>query len=188
MEKRKRRQKSCAEIALTRARQARLRKKHPVLIGWAFIAALLSIRSSISSPAVLPLDDSGHHWLISDYERGYSTSPKPRRERYIEQPTMKRLMRDLRRPAAREDAMQFLLARIDDVPLRRWVIEQIREDRINRLAIHVRPGRNDGAVIRAWQTELDAENVVADETSDDNVAQRALLGKLAGLIAGNQPS
>ncbi len=185
MEKRKRRQKSCVEIAVTRARQARRQKKHPVLIGWIFIAALLSIRSSISSPAVLPLDDSGHHWLISDYERGYSTSPKPRRERYIEQPTMKRLMRDLRRPAAREDAMQFLLARIDDVALRGWVIEQIREDRINRLAIHVHPGLHDAAVISSWQAELDAENIAADEAIDDTATQKELMRKLAGLIGND---
>ncbi len=167
MEKRKRRQKSCVEITVTRARQARRRKKHPILIGWVFIAALLSIRSSISSPAMLPLDDSSHDWPISDYERGYSTSPKPRRERYIEQPTMKRLMRDLRRPAAREDATQYLLARIDDIALRGWIIEKIREDQINQLAIHVHAGLPDTAVIASWQAELDAENVANYEAIND---------------------
>ncbi|WP_408913683.1 hypothetical protein [Brucella pseudogrignonensis] len=167
MEKKKRRQKSCAEVALTRARQARRQKKHPILIGWVFIAALLSIRSSTSSQAMLPLDDSGHDWPISDYERGYSTSPKQPRERYNTQPSIKRLMHDLRRPAARDDAMQFLLARIDDITLRGWIIEQIREDRINRLAIHVHPNLPDCVVVASWQAELNAEKTATDEAAID---------------------
>ena len=164
METKKRRQKSCAEIALIRARQARRQKKNPILVGWIFIAALLATRStSVIQPARPCYSDADNDWPISDYERGYSTSPKPRRERYSEQPSMKRLMRDLRRPAAREDAMQFLLARIDDIALRRWVIEQIREDRINRLAVHVRPGLSDTAVIASWWAELDTDNTANDE-------------------------
>ncbi|EFM61610.1 Hypothetical protein BROD_2443 [Brucella sp. NF 2653] len=63
----------------------------------------------------------------------------------------------------RGDAMQFLLAHIDDASLRGWVIEQIREDRINRLAIHVRPGLSDTAVIASWWAELDTDNTVNDE-------------------------
>lgn len=169
MEKRKRRQKHCGEIALSRARQARRQKMHPIRIGWVFIATLLSIRSSISSPAMPRLDDAGHDWPISDYERGYSTSPKSRCERYSEQPTMSRLMRDLRRPAARDYAMQFLLARIDDVALRGWVIEQIHEDRINRLAIHVHPGLHDATILASWQAALNAENTAYDEAINDTV-------------------
>lgn len=168
LEERNRRQKSCTQIALTRARQARRQKKHPVLIGWVFIAALLSIRST---PVVLPAtpcrSEADDDWPISDYERGYATSTKPRRERYGEQPSMKRLMRDLRRPAAREDAVQLLLTGIDDIALRGWIIEQIREDQINRLAIHVHPGLPDTAVIGSWQAELDAENTANDEAIDD---------------------
>lgn len=59
-------------------------------------------------------------------------------------------MYDLHRPAAREDAMQFLLARIDDVALRSWFIEQIREDRINCLTFHVRFGLSDATIISLW--------------------------------------
>ena len=163
MEKRKRRQKSCCKIALARARQARRQKKHPILIGWVFIAALLSVRSSISSPNMTCLNDTGYDWPISDYERGYLRSLKPRRERYIEQPTMKRLMCDLRRPAAREDATQYLLARIDDLALREWLIEQIRNERINRLAVHVRPSMGEAMIIASWQAELDVEHPSNDE-------------------------
>jgi len=164
MEKRKRRQKSCVEIAVTRVRQARRRKMNLILIAWAFVAALLSPRSTIERQhSGLSQNDAADDWPISDYERGYSTSPKLRRERYSEQPSIKRLMRDLRRPAARENAMQFLLARIDDVALRGWVIEQIREDQINRLAIHVHPGLPDTAVIASWRAELDAQNDATDE-------------------------
>lgn len=159
MEKRKRCQKSCWEIALVRARQARHQKKNPILIGWIFIAALLSLRMP-----VMQQSDADNDWPISDYERGYTTSPKPRRERYSEQPSMKRLMRDLRRPAAREDATQLLLARIDDVALRGWIIEQIREDRINRLAVHIRTGLHDNLIISSWEAELAAENTATDET------------------------
>lgn len=167
MKKRKRHQKSCAQIALTRARQARRQKKHPILIGWAFIAALLSLRTPVIQPATPRRSEADNDWPISDYERGYSTSPKPHRERYNAQPSMKRLMRDLRRPAAREDAVQFLLARIDDIGLRGWVIEQIREDRINRLAIHVHPSLPDTAIIASWQAELTADNAANNEAVDD---------------------
>lgn len=162
METKKRRQKSCAEIALTRTRQARRQKKHPVVVCWVFITALLSIRTPVMPATPYP-SEADNDWPISDYERGYSTSPKPHRERYNTQPSMKRLMRDLRRPAARDDATQFLLAGIDDVGLRGWIIEQIRQDQINRLAIHVHPGCQDAAIIAAWQAELDAENTVNEE-------------------------
>ncbi|MRN67701.1 hypothetical protein [Brucella sp. 10RB9213] len=182
MQKRKRRKRHCSEIALARARQARRQKKHPIVIGWVFITALLSIRSPISFPATSPRIDANNDWPISDYERGFSTTPKQPRERYSEQPTLKRLMRDLRRPAAREDAMQFLLTRIDNVALRGWVIEQIREEHINRLAVHVRPGLYDADVLKSWQAELDAENAAAGEAVNETSAQKELMRKLAGLI------
>ncbi|PQA72320.1 hypothetical protein [Brucella oryzae] len=169
MEKKKRRQKSCGEIALARARQARRQKKHPIQVGWTFIAALLSIRTPVTLPATPCRSAVDNDWPISDYERGYSTSRKLRLERYSEQPSMKRLMRDLRRPAAREDAMQFLLARIDDIDLRGWVIKQIRQDQINRLSTHVRPGLDDAFVIASWQVELDTENTVNNEVIDDTL-------------------
>ncbi len=162
METKKRRQKSCAQIARTRARQARRQKKHPIIIGWIFIAALLSIRTPVKLPATPHRSEANNEWPISDYERGYSTSPKPHRERYYEQPSMKRLMRDLRRPAAREDATQFLLARIDDVDLRGWVIEQIREGQINRLAIHVHESSTQNGILESWQIEMEGENRAID--------------------------
>ena len=167
MEMKKRRQKSCIEIALARARQARRQKKYPIQVGWVFIAALLSLRTSVMPPATPYRAAADNDWPISDYERGYSTSPKPRRERYNTQPSMKRLMRDLRRPAARDVATQFLLSRIDDVALRSWVTEQIREGRINRLAIHVRPGLPDNTVIASWQAEFDAKNIANYEVVND---------------------
>lgn len=172
MEKRKRRQKSCWKIALARARQARRQKKHPVLIGWVFIAALLSLRTFVMQPSTPQQSDTNNDWPISDYERGYTTSPKPRRERYSAQPSMKRLMRDLHRSAARDDATQFLLARIDDVALRGWIIEQIREDRINRLAIHVHPSLHDVTIIALWQAELDAEKTAIDEDINETLQTR----------------
>ncbi|WP_433848820.1 hypothetical protein [Brucella pseudogrignonensis] len=167
MEMKKRRQKSCIEIALARARQARRQKKHPIQVGWVFIAALLSLRTSVMPPATPYRAAADNDWPISDYERGYSTSRKPRRERYSVQPSIIRLLRDLRRPAAREDAMQFLLARIDDIALRGWIIEQIREDQINRLAIHVHPGLHDAAIIASWQAKFDTDNAANYEAIND---------------------
>jgi len=167
MEKRKRRQKSCWEIAFLRARQARHQKKHPILICWTFIAALLSLCTLVMQPSTPQQSDANNDWPISDYERGYTTSPKPRRERYSEQPSMKRLMRDLHRPAAREDATQLLLARIDDIALRGWIIDQIHQERINRLAVHVRFGVPDATVISSWQAELEVENATNDEATNN---------------------
>lgn len=186
MKKKKRRQKSCGEIAMARARQARRQKKHPIMIGWVFITALLSLRST---PVMLPVtpsrSDADNEWPISDYERGFSTAPKQPRERYSEQPTLKRLMRDLRRPAARDDAVQFLLSRIDAVALRGWVIEQIREDRINRLAVHVRPGLHDVDVLKSWQAELEAENAATDQAVNEAASQAELMRRLTGLVITN---
>lgn len=167
MEKKKRRQKSCIEIAVTRARQLRNQKANPIFVGWAFIVALISIRTPIMVPATPHLTEANNDWPISDYERGFSTSPKPHHERYREKPSMKRLMRDLQRPVAHVEALDLLLARIDDVGLRAWVLEQIREGQINRLSIHVHPGLPDGTIIASWQAELDAENTANDEAVND---------------------
>ncbi|SBW14880.1 putative membrane protein [Brucella sp. 10RB9215] len=188
MQKRKQRKKHCGEIAMARARQARRQKKNPMLIGWIFITALLSLRTPAMLPVTPHRTNADTDWPISDYERGYSTLPKPCRERYSEQPTLKRLMRDLRRPAACDDATQFLLARIDDVDLRGWIIEQIREDRINRLAIHVRPGLNDAAVLKSWQAELDAENTAIDKAVNDTATQAELMRIVTELTATNPPA
>lgn len=187
VKKNKRRQKSCGEIAMARARQAQRQKKHPIMIGWVFITALLSIRAPVMLPTTPQRSDADNEWRISDYERGFSTVPKQRRDRYSEQPTLKRLMRDLRRPAARDDATQFLLARIDGVDLRGWIIEQIREDHINRLAIHVRPGLPDTVVIASWQAELDAENATTDQAVNEAVSQAELMRKLTGLVTSTPP-
>ncbi len=185
MKKKKQRQKHCGEIAMARARQARRQKKHPIVIVWVFITALLSIRSPISFPATSPRIDANNDWPISDYERGFSTTPKQPRERYSEQPTLKRLMRDLRRPAACDDATQFLLARINNVALRGWVIEQIREGRINRLAVHVRPGLQDVDVLKSWQAELEAENAAIDQAVNEAASQAELMRRLTGLVITN---
>lgn len=84
-------------------------------------------------------------------------------------------MRDLRRPAAREDAKQLLLARIDDVGLRSWIIEEISQDQINRLAIYVRAGLNDATIIASWQAELDSENAATDEAMKETARQAELM-------------
>lgn len=63
--------------------------------------------------------------------------------------------------------MQFLLARIDDITLRGWIIEKINLDQINRLAIHVRHGLHNRSIIASWHAELTSENTAADEAVND---------------------
>lgn len=182
MKSKKRRQKNCGEIAMVRARHARHQKKNPFLVGLAFIAALLPMRSPAIFPVIPRRVETDDDWPISDYERGYSTSPRLRRERYRERPTMKRLMFDLRRPAACKEAERFLLTRINDDGLREWVSEQVREDRVNRLSIYVRYNLSDDAVIASWQAELDAENSAADEAANEASTQANVMQTLAGIM------
>lgn len=118
-------------------------------------------------PVTPSRSDADNDWPKSDYERGFSITPKQSRERYSEQPSLKRLMRDLQRPAARDDATKLLLARIDDAVLRGWIIEQIQDDRINRLTVYVRSGLNDATIIASWQAELNAEKTATNEVIND---------------------
>jgi len=98
---------------------------------------------------------------VTDYERGH---PRPFRRlsspngsRYRSRPPMQRLMADLRRPAARADAAAALALRISDPAVRAWAAERIDKQEINRLAIWVRPGRSEEAVLAAWQEETEAD-------------------------------
>lgn len=94
---------------------------------------------------------------------------------------MRRLMRDLRRPAARAEAERVLLSWLPEAALRAWVSEQIRKDRINRLSIYVREGIPEAAVIAAWRAELDAEQAAKADAADDARAQAHVLRALAAL-------
>lgn len=183
MGQKKRDQKNCWEIAVIRARQARRQKKHPILIGCAFIISLLPIRAYVMQPAVPHRPEADNEWPISDYERGYSTLLRPHGERYRGQPSLKRLMRDLRRPGARDYATKCLLDRIDDIALRGWIIRQIDEDHISRLATHVRPSLHDEVIIASWLAEMKADHRAEEEVIDDAATQAELMQRLVKLVA-----
>jgi len=155
------------------------------LVGLVFVTAVLSMRSPVRFPTIPSSEDD---WPITDYERGQSTSPKRIRDRYRSQPPMRRLMRDLHRAAARDDAEHLLLARITDADLRDWIEDQIRQDRINRLSIFVQPGIPDETIIAAWRAELDAENVEKEDAADEAGTQADILRALAKLASKDSAS
>jgi hypothetical protein len=150
-------------------------KMNSFLVGLAFVTAILSMRSPVRFPTIPNSEDD---WPITDYERGLSTSPKKIRDRYRSQPPMRRLMRDLHRAAARDDAEHLLLARIPDADLRDWVENQIRQDRINRLSIFVQPGIPDETIIAAWRAELDAQKLEEDSAADEAATNANILRAL----------
>lgn len=185
---RRRKQRSCWEIACWHARQARRQGMNPVLVALVFLAALLSIMPPLSFPTTAPQrrrSCSGEDWPVTDYERGYPGPELKRKghkgDRYGARPSMRRLMRDLRRPASRADAEQALLGRLSDADLRIWVSERIANDQINRLSIFVRPGSPDEAVIAGWRSELTADQAAEDEAAEEAHVQLEMLRTLAAL-------
>lgn len=151
----------CFQIALTKARQARRKQLNPIVIGLVFIAAFIPIRSLFSFGGSKHNHNTANDWPISDYERGYSTQPKALKPRYGKQPTFKTIMRDLKRPAARDDATKALMEFIDDDDLRDWILEQIRCENFNRLSIHVRSNQSPSNVLLAWR------NAFSDDHPDN---------------------
>lgn len=187
-----RRRRSCRELARFRAQQARRKGMNPVLVALVFVMALLSMPSIFPTPAPAPRRPrpSGENWPVTEYERGPSWPQRrsPRRlDRYGARPPMRRLMRDLRRPAARADAERVLLARVPDADLRSWVSEHVRKDRINRLSIFARPGIPEEAVIAAWRSELNAEQAAKQEAVDEAREQAHVVRALAALAGSNPP-
>lgn len=192
----KERRTDCYEVARRRARRARRTGLNPVLVCLLFVWAFLSApfgRNVFPAPAVgpggrkVPPED----WPVTDYERGHPGPFKrrsaPNGSRYRVRPSLQRLMVDLRRPAARADAAAALGLRIPDNAVRAWAAERIDEEEINRLAIWVRPGRSEEAVLAAWQEEADAAlaDVVPDTVSPSS-DRGSLLGvaKLLETLAG----
>lgn len=159
------RRKGCYEVAMRRARRARRRGLNPVLIWLLFVWAFLS---APLGPGVLPRRAPGPangqasqaDWPVTDYERGhpgpFRRRSTPSGSRYRVRPSLQRLMADLRRPAARVDAAAALALRISDTAVRTWAAERIDKEEINRLAIWVRPGQSEEAVLAAWQEETEA--------------------------------
>lgn len=194
----KKRRKGCYEVAMRRARRARRTGLNPVLIWLLFVWAFLS---APFGPGVLPRRAPGSgngqasqdDWPVTEYERGhpgpFRRRSSPSGSRYRVRPSLQRLMADLRRPAARADAAAALALRISDPAVRAWAAERIDNEEINRLAIWVRPGRSEEAVLAVWHEEMEAalaEKAASDRGTDiapdrvDMLRVARLLETLAG--------
>lgn len=179
---RRERRKGCHAIAAQRARMARRQGRNRLIVMLIFVWAILSgpFRSPPASQPdrgpSCPPPSSGHaeggDWPVTDYERGMGgdlllpprSTAASGTGRYRSQPSLAKLMSDLRRPAAREDAALVLLARIVDPVIREWVAARIAKDEINRLSIWVQPGRTEATIMAAWRGEADA--ALDDAASD----------------------
>ena len=180
-----RQKRPCWQAARSRATQARRRGKNSLLVALVFVMALLSMPSSFPLPATPPRGQrpaSAGEWPVTEYERG-PVGPqrrhRGRNDRYPARASMRRLMRDLRRPAARADAERVLLARLPDADLRVWVSDHIQKDRVNRLSVYAREGIPEEAVIAAWRADLDAERAARAEAADEVRTQDHVLRALA---------
>lgn len=179
---------SCWDRAQMRARQARRSGRNPVLVALLFVMALMSIPSFSFAPAsARPRSGSREDWPVSDYERGYSSqkqnAPRNHHGRYVARPSLLRLMRDLRRPAARADAEKALLGRLADADLRAWISAQVLKDRINKLSIFVRPGIPDETVFASWQAALDADNADKADAAEEATARANVLRAIVSLTS-----
>ncbi|MGO4571029.1 hypothetical protein [Microvirga sp. 2TAF3] len=105
---------------------------------------------------------------ITEYERGGPPGPWERHGvgRYSVSPPIGRLMKDLARPAARDDALDVLLARLDDPVTRDWVMSCVQAGHLHRLRLHVRPRAKEEVVFGAWRTEAEAEAEAEAELAD----------------------
>jgi hypothetical protein len=196
----KKRRKECYEVAMRRARRARRTELNPVIIWllfvWAFLSAPFGLRVlPVRVPGPMNGQASQDDWPVMEYERGhpgpFRRRSSPDGSRYRSRPSMQRLMVDLRRPAARADAAAALALRISDPAVRAWAAERIDKREINRLAIWVRPGRSEEAVLAAWQEETEAalaEKTVcrnATDTAPDS-ADMLRVARLLEALAGTE--
>jgi hypothetical protein len=134
-------------------------------------------------------EEGGDSRPANEYELGMP-SPLRRRElghgRYHSRPSFDRLMKDLRRPAARCEATTVLCQRIDDPETRSWVVRRIHEDDINRIAIHVRPGVPEDVILRAWRAEVDADaELAAAAASTEGVADLRRIARALESLRGD---
>lgn len=178
---RRRRRHGCIPVAWSRAR-ARVRRKAGFsrwfLFAFAFIdAALFPPGPLVAERSRRP--DTDH--FRNDHKLQVNSVPQER-ERYRVRPTMVRLMKDLRRSAAAEDASREILARVPDDVTRWWVAEKISRGDLIDLAIHVSP--RDDLTLEAWRRAIERESLRQGADSDLDGAVKALL-ELVGRGSGS---
>lgn len=181
------RQRSCTEIAAARARHARERVRTStaplsplrgeILFGVTFLASLMA--SLVTSPfRARPAPDSAPKYQPTLRELGVPGPLRPRPHgrlhgRYRAVPSMSRIMRDLRRPAAHDAARAALLVRIGSDPVTlAWAAALVDSGAEWRLALATRPGIPDAEVVSAWQAEARADKAAAEaEAAAANAAE-----------------
>lgn len=157
---------SCYAMARQRALRAHREGRHGLVVFLIFVWALLS--APFVPPPVVPLPRPMPARPLSprmepagemavgfgpDVEVPALRPTYAAARRYKTRPSLSKLMADLRRGAARNDAAAELLPRIVDNDTRRWVADHIADNDITALAIHVRPGRPEEVSLAAWQHE-----------------------------------
>ncbi len=195
---RKRKRRGCWDVRLSRARQVRTaarRRNAGRLLAWLlFVLALLSI--SVTGSSVTPAASAGKRKLVaapplapdggpdrpaSQYELGAPGALRPRRRSELgrygnRRPTLARLLKDLRRSAARRDAADMLMARIPvgDAELREWVQEQLDDGSVSTLALWARPGLSEPDIFAHWK------EAARRQTEEEAAALREFLTRTGG--------
>lgn len=172
----KRKRRGCWRARLAHARQASAaarRANAGRLLAWLlFLLALLSIpvadfraaptapvvrRKPVAAPPLLQ-DDGEPDRPATPYELGAPPSLRPRWSPHAgryggSRPTLTRLLRDLRRPAARQEAADVLMARIPagDAELHDWVQEQLDDGSLTALVMWAQPGLTETDVFACWK-------------------------------------
>jgi hypothetical protein len=120
-------------------------------------AASTRRRKAVVAPP-LSADDGGPERPASLYELGAPGMLRPRRRPELgryggRRPALARLLKDLSRPAARQEAADMLMARMPagDNELRDWVQEQLDEDNVSALAQWARLGSTESDVFADWK-------------------------------------
>lgn len=171
------REKTCVEVAAARGRRARARA---LLAGGSplrgeVLYGVMALSSFMALVVMLPFRPRRHAPFRGDLPE----RPIPRElgvpgplfrprtgqlhGRYGARPSIERIMRDLRRPAARDAALAALLARLGgDLATGVWVQEQADADDLRRLMVSVRPGMSEVAIIEAWRSAAAAELAALD--------------------------
>lgn len=165
------RERTCADIAAARGRHVRERAraagvsplKGEILLGVTAVASFMTniVMLPFRRRSIPSRDPAPEH--PTPRELGVPDPLRPRlvgtlHGRYGARPSMERLMRDLRRPVARDAALAALLARLgSDAATRAWLQAQVDADDLRRVVVYVRPEMSETEIIEAWRSAAAAE-------------------------------
>lgn len=181
-------ERTCSEIATARARHGRTRAaasgasplRGEILFGVTWLSSLISSLLTAPLRARHPASSPEPTYRPTPQELGVPgpllrSSRGRLHGRYRISPSMSVIMRDLKRPVARDAARAALMAQLGSDPAtREWAAAQIDSDDMWRLALHVRSGRSDVDVVAAWRAEAAAERAASE--AEVAAALRARIG------------